>query len=597
MNVIGDGVYKFDSSILAVIATVALGRNSKTSIVRAFKGRTVEITDGERINSKTSSFIAKTISQKRCCKVSAEAVVAQSPKNDPTANPQATLTNIDQASEENTGLSPLQLIPELQGLALKPEDADQFLEVLTFDGVGNIIGTKRELSDSEIEEVKRLAIAPLHLTNSSGERTHSRTPVDSLLYLNHFLENSYQDGMVIKWQGNIREFWLRGNMSADRVKSFFQLALKDFKGDLVISQKINMLLKDLEKEKHPAQLYDNMFGRIFSSELGRELVENPTKESLETARMIAHELKQDVATFSAAQRQVIVDYLRDDIRFWFPKCPSIGVFMDDPTLDNLNNCLSKIENGFDVIKISRLLMCVQGTKNFAQIGAPYLSKANQFYNETLLKIRKSDNVLSSSVKDGGVNGEPKQVTVTQDRFFETNSYGSKLRYHPKNEQGESDFIYSKSQPDMKSLNHENSSTFEQNMLRSGHSFGLGISGTTNLSCFLYEDMAKKYDGFSKNQAFLNTLAFVLYDGGHSIAESLAVFKAIGYLEQESFNSDAEKYDKGKQIIESSLVNFKDLVGCGNAESQGHIMQSLNRAYDAMTKSYGKHAYSAIKRDS
>lgn len=242
-------------------------------------------------------------------------------------------------------------------------------------------------------------------------------------------------------------------------------------------------------------------------------------------------------------------------------------------------------------------MCVQGTKNSAKIGSPYLSKANQFYNETLLKIRNSDNVLSSSVKVGGVNGEPKQVTVLQDKFIETNSYGSKLRYHPGNEQGESDFISSKSQPDMKSLNHENSSTFEQNMLRSGHSFGLGISGTTNLSCFLYEDMAKKYNGFSKNQAFLNTLAFVLYDGGHSIAESLAVFKAISYLEQVSFNSDAEKHDKGKQIIESSLVNFKDLVDCGNAESQGHIMQSLNRAYDAMTKSYGKYAHSAIKRDS
>lgn len=597
MNTIGDGVYKFDSSILAVIATVALGRNSKTSIVRAFKGRTVEITDGERINSKTSLFIAKTISQKRCCKVSAEAVVAQSKKNDPTANLQATLTNIDQASEENTGLSPLQLIPDLQGFALKPEDADRFFEVLAFDGVGNIIGARRELTESEVEEVKRLAITPLHLTNSSTERTHSRTPVESLLYLNHFLENSYPDKMVTKWQGNIREFWLSGYMSADRVKSFFQSALKDFKGDLVITQKINMLLKDLEKEKYPAQLYDNMFGRIFSSELGRELVENPTKESLQTARMIAHELKQDVATFSADERQMIAAYLRDDIRFWFPKCPSISVFMDDPTLENLNNCLSTIENGFDVIKISRLLVCVQGTKNYAQVGDPYLSKANQFYNETLLKIRMSDNVISSYMKAGGVNGEPKIVTVSQDNSFKTNSYGSKLRFHPRNEGDESDFIYSKSQPDMKSLNHENSSIFEQNMLRSGHSFGLGISGTTNLSCFLYEDMAKKYDGFSKNQAFLNTLAFVLYDGGHSIAESLAVFKAIGYLEQEAFNSDAEKYDKGRQIIESSLVNFKDLVDCGNAETRGYIMRSLNRAYDAMTKSYEKHAHSAIKRDS
>ena len=109
-------------------------------------------------------------------------------------------------------------------------------------------------------------------------------------------------------------------------------------------------------------------------------------------------------------------------------------------------------------------------------------------------------------------------------------------------------------------------------------------------------MAKTNDGFSKGQAFLNTLAFVLYDGGHSVAESLAVYKAISYLEQASFESDAEKYNKGKEIIESSLINFKDLVKCGSPESQEYIMQSLNKAYDEMIKSYRKIAYSANKCD-
>ena len=172
------------------------------------------------------------------------------------------------------------------------------------------------------------------------------------------------------------------------------------------------------------------------------------------------------------------------------------MFIDDPTLDNLNNCLSEIENGFDVIKISKLLTCVLQTKAYAHIEAPYLSKANEFYSETLLEIRNSDNLIDTDLQ--GMFGK---VIVSRDGGFNNNSYGSKLRVHPRNDENSTDFVYSMSVPDMKSLNHKISSVFERNMLRSGHSFGLGISGTTNLSCFFTRVWLKQMMGSLKAKLF------------------------------------------------------------------------------------------------
>ena len=283
MKPIESGVYKFNSAILAAIIAIALGKNSKTSVFSALSGRKVEVIDGAKINVKTSLLMSSAINRRKCRKISAEFEVSQSRKN--------------KVSEKDGGLYQLQIIPELQGVALKPKDAELLFGTLEFDGVGNIIGAKRKLTDSEVEDIQSKAIVSPNLTNSTGERTHSKTPVESLLYFNHYLEKAVPGEVAKKWQDNVREFWLRGNISADRLKSFFQLALKDFEGDRGTCREIDMLLTDLEKKKYPTQLYDNVFGRVFNSELGRELVENPTKESLEAARLIADALKQDVAKF------------------------------------------------------------------------------------------------------------------------------------------------------------------------------------------------------------------------------------------------------------------------------------------------------------
>lgn len=609
MKPIENGVYKFDSAFLAAKAAKALGNNSKTSIAKAFQSRKVEIKDGAELNIEATSLMSKALSNRRCCKTPAKSEVNQTKKNEDIKNQKSTLMEKEKSLQKDPGLHRFQLAPELQGLSLKPEDADSYMDVLEFDGVGKIIGAKRQLLAGEVEAIKNISVAPLNSINSTEERTHSKTPVESLLYFNNFLENVIPNEVVVKWQGNIREFWLRGNISQDRLKSLYQLALNDFSEDHIISREIVGLLADLEKEKYPAQLYDNMFGRIFSSEFGRELVENPSKESLETARMIADQIKQDTANFTEHGLATIAYFLQNDHRFWFPKCPSLKVFMDKPSPENLINCLSKVDNGFDVIKISKLLTCALITKSYALAGnpylltknydhgeEPYLSKANEFYRDALLNIRTGDDLIDTNLMTKNIYNQYEKMVIKQDEQFKTNSYGSKLRFHPRNERNETDFIYSTSVPDKSSIKHEKISTFEKNLLRSGQSFGVGISGTTNLSCFFYEGMAKKNDKFSKDQAFLNTLAFILYDGGHSISESMAVFKAVSYIEQASFKNEVEKHNKGKEIIESSLVNYKDLVKCGNSESQKHTLNSLNRAYDEMTKSYDKYAYSAIRHE-
>ncbi|MDD7806064.1 MAG: hypothetical protein PUP46_11025 [Endozoicomonas sp. (ex Botrylloides leachii)] len=618
MKKIGSGIYEFDTPLLAIkIATSLMGRELSTGERhKLFVTRKVKIIDGVEKNIKAFSLLSNAIENQKCRKISTENQMASKSVNH-------FFPNHKKINEDNI-VQPYEIPLKIDGLTLKPIDAERYVDDLMFDGTGRIIGVKRDLSNDELKNIEKLAIPSLSETASQNDRTHSKSPVESLLHFNYLLSKAQPSKVINEWRDSIREFWLEGDISSDRLKSFYQSAITIFEYDVTLIKEIQRLLTDLEKKKYPAQLYDNFFGRIFNSELGRYLVENPTDNAIKTAKKTAAFLGNFVEKFDQCSYGIIKEGntksnvngfdliafgIEGDKDFWFPKSFLLNEFIKNPSKENFNLCLNSIVDGFDVMKISKLIIHVLKAKDLliaANESKEVIGDYDQFhkiaahyYKNIILKNRTANNKIMTDLEVVSndtdiIPTKGQAVVIKRDDIFKTNNYGSKLRYHPKNDEDTSNTNYTVSASDKKTIpSHDKSSPFERNMLNSGQALGLGLSGTTNLSCFLYREIKKEHPSFSEEQAFFNTLAYVLYTGGHSVADCLLVYKAIKEVESMDSAAPKEIDKKFKEIIETSLVKTKELIDLQNKEDKNYIRNGLYKAFNEMEKAYEKYAYSAL----
>ena len=112
----------------------------------------------------------------------------------------------------------------------------------------------------------------------------------------------------------------------------------------------------------------------------------------------------------------------------------------------------------------------------------------------------------------------------------TRTYGTRLPHHPENPAPPS-WMPEKSVQASVNLNLQQPKAFEQKQLDNDQNLVVGLSGTTNIMSALYLHMQKHAltEGDTKfdiTDALAGTLMFVVFDGGHSIPESLAAFRSM-----------------------------------------------------------------------
>ncbi|MGL5214255.1 MAG: MARTX multifunctional-autoprocessing repeats-in-toxin holotoxin RtxA [Aeromonas hydrophila] len=470
------------------------------------------------------------------------------------------------------------------GLALPPEHAARFEDQLVFDGIGRIIGAVGELSATDIAKVSELGIRSLTETNSRAERQAPRTEHDSLIAFAHHL-SQFDTPQTRQLAAEIKSLWLSGDVRGPRTIALFETASKtlgDYPQLQVLAQS---LLADAQRSKATGQYIDNLFGRRFDSEIAHGLVTAPSQAALDTSAQLGSKLVKEFDDWiqtlqldEATRTQRIdkkmaafAEAIKKDTRPWFSRVPSLTEFLAEPTFANFKQMMTRVDNGFDVIKVPFLAVKMATHPELGMDTANWKREGDRFYGSVITKARSTSTEVASA-KDGLLQVDLPGRT--------TSDYGTGLHYQPGGDKYE-DFLNGRSVADGRILTPGKETTFERNALDKGLSVVTGASGSTNIMVHLNNYLAAKDPAYSPSQAYLNTLAFLVFDGGHSVNESLTVYRAL-----------QESGDARKQVLESYTANYRDLIDLAGEDSKASVQAALDGAFGRTLEFYQQHAYTA-----
>ncbi|MEZ8321574.1 MARTX multifunctional-autoprocessing repeats-in-toxin holotoxin RtxA, partial [Vibrio splendidus] len=478
------------------------------------------------------------------------------------------------------------------GIAIDPKSVEAFESKVVFDGVGRVIGLVEPLADAQINSLKSLEVVSPTLTNSTSDRetakTESESIVEFIYKLGQVESTETSTSEINKLAEQAKTLWMSGNVTQDSAVKLFTEANDKLAAHPKLQVLASKLLFDAKKEKEIGQYFDNLFGRRFDSEIAHELVKTPTDKAINTSAQIGNSLVNDFdewmhsllpdaaddvlrAERIQTKMEEFAQAIAQDERPWFSRVPTLTQFLDTPSHANFKTMMTQVDDGFGVIKVPFLAVKMAITPGLGMEMAPWKAEGDRFYQNVITKARSTNTVISS-----GVDGE-NQVNLIEKK---TSDYGTALHYQPKGDTYD-DFKEGRSVADGRILNPGKKTTFESNALNNGLSVVTGASGSTNIMTHLNQYIASKNPGFSVDQAYLNTLSFLVFDGGHSVNESLAVYKAL-----------QETGDDRKAVLESYTANYQDLIDLVDDSSKGTVRDALDNALGKTLEFYKEHANSA-----
>ncbi|OWO84701.1 hypothetical protein B5C26_02625 [Photorhabdus luminescens] len=468
------------------------------------------------------------------------------------------------------------------GVSLAPDHVAQFDQQVSFDGFGRVVGLKGDVEQSEINRLTDLQIRPLTQINSTAERETPKTESESLIiFVSRLQQEATPEGMPLVERA--KNLWFSGQVTRRETIKLFEDAVTQLQTHPELHTLAQQLLADARKEKATGQYIDNLFGRHFDSELAYELVKTTPSEARDTAertgKFLVQEFEQWISGYYpdqvvrdnhiAAKMRLFARAINQDFRPWFSRAPELTTFLDEPTFANFKTMMTTVNNGFDVIKVPFLSVKMAITSGMGMERAAWKVGGDRFYEDVITKARST----SSELTAGADVKYRVEITGKQ-----TNDYGTSLPYQPAHDKHD-DFLYGRKVAAGRILVPGWETEFEHHALAQGHSVVTGASGSTNIMVHLNNYIASKQPTFSARQSYLNTLAFLVFDGGHSVNESLAVYQAL------QVTGDEQR----KQVLNSYTANYRDLVDIAGEENKVWINQALDNAFQETGEFYQKHA--------
>ncbi|CAQ85115.1 MULTISPECIES: MARTX multifunctional-autoprocessing repeats-in-toxin holotoxin RtxA [Photorhabdus] len=467
------------------------------------------------------------------------------------------------------------------GIAVAPEQVTQFGQEVSFDGFGRVVGLKGDIAQSEINRLIDLQIKPLTQINSTAEREAPKTESESLIvFVSRLQQEAIPEGKPLIERA--RELWLTGQVTNEKTKELFKDAVTQLQTHPELHTLAQQLLADANKQKATGQYIDNVFGRHFDSELAYELVKTASPEAKDTAERTGNFLVQDfeqwISRFYpegverdqkiAGKMQTFAKAIDKDFRPWFSRVPEVTTFLDDPTFANFKTMMTKVDDGFSVIKVPFLAVKMATTPGMGMDSADWKRKGDIFYQDVITKARSTSTELTTGTD------VTHKVVITEKQ---TNDYGTALPYQPANNKHD-DFLYGRKVAAGRILVPGRETEFERNALAQGHSVVTGASGSTNIMVHLNNYIASKQPNFPTGQSYLNTLAFLVFDGGHSVNESLAVYQAL-----------QATGDERQKKLNSYTANYQDLAEIAGENGKVWVNQALDNAFKETQEFYQKYA--------
>lgn len=436
---------------------------------------------------------------------------------------------------------------------------------VNFDGYGRIVSFSPKVTPDTLKILESNKIRPITETHSPLAGDMSKSTRGCLVEFMHALDK-YGTPATKALAAEARNLWMSGNLSPNNVAGFLEYVGTKKGIPLDVHMLAAELAKAAKEQKYTTQAFDNMYGRKFDSEFANDLVKNPPEQLVSNARKMGTVLGADMEKFllnSSPQMQrrvlgTIADKISGDIRPWQVETPEVQAFVKNPTIENMKSMFTKVDSGFDAMKIPYLGVKLSLALDNLQIDTPWMAEANFNYSEVVGPARTTHQVEIQ-------NGNKHQ------------GYGLKLHHHPA--YGEHhNFQPGKNWTAEKIMNLGGPSSFEMNALTYENPISNGASGSTNIMSFLNRYIAARDSSFSADQSALTTMMFVVFDGGHSANEVMAVHDVIKNTPKENYQNYDDVIAARKQGLANYHLDYNDIIKLGADAGYGErIEQALDSA--------------------
>ncbi|EDP58962.1 hypothetical protein [Vibrio sp. AND4] len=456
-------------------------------------------------------------------------------------------------------------------LSVDPNKAELFHSgSVTFDHLGRVQGLG-QISQAKLDILKNSATTPLTELNSMAERTAPKTESESIIeFAFKFSQSSSTEAKELA--NEAKSLWM-GGVNKNSLLNLLEKAKSKLSSDDPLQNLVSKQISDAKKEKHTNQYMDAIFNRRFDSEIAHEMVKSPSKGALDNAKKIGEYLLNDFTARMENKDKSSVDRtlrsfartINSDVRPWFSQVPEVTTYIDSPTMENFEKMMSHVDDGFGVIKMPFLAVKMHTDANMGFDVKSYKLEGDRFYGRPITKARSPS---------GQTPAETPQ----------TKHYGTGLAYQPKGTVYDN-FISGRSVPDSKAIRVDELSQHDKNAIENGVAVVTGASGSTNILTHMAKYLAEINDDFSTEQSQLNTLAFLTFDGGHSLNESMSVYKALQV-----------EGDDRETILNNYHINYEDIVSLAKHDDKTAIRDLLDKAYASTLQFYGQNAYSSTNNN-
>ncbi len=483
-----------------------------------------------------------------------------------------------QISGNASGADKEEMMKKLIGVAINPQKITRkMMESIDFDGVGRIQGFRKDVKPEMLKLLLANQVKSLTEVHSSLAEDIPKSGRGCMVELMDALKNS-PSHTAKELTNEAKRFWLNGKFDSNSVSRFLDYANSKLSGEPQLQALAGKLKNAVQQPKVRAQFNDNVHGRKFETEFINELVKNPPHSVLmsayKTGNFLLNGVENMARTTHPAQLnsllQTFANNLRDDPRPWAVKTPEIQAFVNNPTIENLRPLLGKVQNGFDAIKIPYLAVKFSLAAHATNMPAPWMQGANYNYAYVVGAARTTK---SGKIKNAN----------------DHNGFGLRLHHHPKNEPTP-EFQNGKNWTTEKIHNLSKPTAFEINASLNENTVVNGVSGSTNIMAFLNDHISRSDPSFSKEHGLLNTMMFVVYDGGHSINEVMAVHDVLQKVPEDRLRYQHHQHvlNERKEFLANYSMSYNDVINLGRQDGSSHqIYQALSSALEKTVDSYAE----------
>lgn len=117
--------------------------------------------------------------------------------------------------------------------------------------------------------------------------------------------------------------------------------------------------------------------------------------------------------------------------------------------------------------------------------------------------------------------------------------------------------------------------FEDMAIVTGHPIVNGTSGSTNIMAFMLRHLSQTEPNFDARSALLGTMVFLVFDGGHSFNEAMAVSDTIdahpGLSDPEAF--DLDTIMERKNTMGDYFLDYQRLAELSDRDAVDHALDT------------------------